>query len=169
MTIRSKLTRKQWLCAMKNKMDPPLSFWGERFSGLFLRPFFRVTYHAGYEWNRRITNERNTAIGYVLESESGCTVRCIRTKGILYPSAFILYWAMFFALFCIKAFLSGFPEAPTLWHAAGISFLIMAVVAPLNAFVESFTHRSEEGQCFLTAALIDPADPFAYLNHQRKL
>ena len=92
MIIRNHLSPKEYLSAMKGRMSGHFELGQERFTGFFLGRLFYVTHHAGYEWNRRITNEKSAALGYVKKVETGCEVHCIRFRGMLCPLQFIPFY-----------------------------------------------------------------------------
>ncbi len=89
MKIQSELSAQRYLFAMKDRMAGHLEFGNERFTGFFFGSFFSVTYHSGYEWNRRISNQKNTAIGFVRKDANGCSVSFICLKGLLAPAQFL--------------------------------------------------------------------------------
>lgn len=169
MRIQSTLSQKAYLSALKNRMGNRFSFGEERFTGYFLGPLFSVTYHSGREWNRRITNEKNSAIGFVRKTEQGCEVRCIRTKGLLYPSGFLMTFALYVLVLLISFLGDSFREweAVPMLLAAGL--VMTVIVTVFEAFFESFTEQSYVGAKILHATLIDPSDPFSYLNHQKEI
>lgn len=170
MKIHTQLSKKQWLCSMKENMGSFTTFGEERFTGFFFGPVFRVTYHSGYEWNRRITNQKNTAIGFVKKSDTGCEIRYIRTKGLLYPSGLLMYWGIICAIAGITASLSNPQMAGELFLiTCAIAFVVMVITAPLTALFEAFTDESEEGRKILLTTMIAPDDPRAYTNHRNEV
>lgn len=169
MKIPSSMSPRQYLQAMKDQMQGHFQFGAERYTGFFLGNIFCVTYHSGYEWNRRITSEKNCALGFIRKTEDGCTVHCFRTKGMLCPPQFLLYFLM--CTICLALVTAGdipfLRTYPLLYPVLGLG--ISAVVAPIESFFESISERSYEGGKILIAFLIDPADPFSYLHNQNKL
>ena len=84
---------KEYLRHMKERMGSRLDIWSERFTGILMGRFFYVTHHAGYEWNRRITNKKNAALGYVKETENGCEIRFLHFQGVLCPQ-YLIPWLL---------------------------------------------------------------------------
>ena len=169
MKIHTQLSKKQWLCAMKENLGSFTTFGEERFTGFFFGPVFRVYYHSGYEWNRRISNQKNTAIGYVKDTDYGCQIRFLHTKGLLYPSAFLLYCGFLTCICLISAVAHGVLSIPALLISAVIAFGTMIITAPLSALFEAFTDESEEGRKILLTTMIAPDDPCAYTNHRNEV
>lgn len=169
MRITSPLPKKAYLAAMKDQMDGHFDFGTERFTGFFCGSYFYVTHHAGYEWNRRYTNQKNAAMGYVRETEEGCEVRFVRFRGLLCPAQF-LFTLLLMALCTVFIMLTeGFWEPKALLIGLGISVAVTIISAPIATLIESLTERSEEGRRILLAFLIDPEDPFSYLNNKNRL
>ena len=53
-----------------------------------------------------------------------------------------------------------------------IALLILGVslfAALIETFFESLTENSEVGRKYLIAFLLDPTDPFSYLNHKNEI
>ena len=169
MKIYTRLSKKQWLSSMKENLGSFTTFGEERFTGFFFGSVFRVTYHSGYEWNRKISNQKNTAIGYVKDTDQGCQIRFLYTRGLLYPSAFLLYWGILTVLGLISAVGRGVLSIHALLITAAITFGTMVITAPLSALIESFTDESEEGRKILLTTMIAPDDPRAYTNHCNKV
>ena len=145
---------KKYLSAMREQMGPRFSL-SERFTGFFAGRVFYVTHHADYEWNRRLTNQKNAAIGIVKQAESGCHVHFVCFRGLLCPLMFLSFLILTQAI-CLLA--EGFGSIPV---RLGIGLAITAVVTPIEALFESMTQRSEEGHKSLLSFLLDPADPYA--------
>ena len=61
MVYHSSQNAKDYLQAMKQQMSGHFQFGVERYTGFFFRNCFYVTHHAGFEWNRKITNQKNAA------------------------------------------------------------------------------------------------------------
>ena len=164
MQIYSSFTPKAYIRAMKDQMGSRLALGAERFTGYFIGKLFCVTYHCGYEYDRRFSNPINSALGYVKESEDGCEVRFVKLKGILNPPSFIFESLLFSVLFLITLFPGGnaiYSDFPW-WCCFLLGFGITAVVAPLSALFEAmFSQRSAEGERTLLSFLLDPSDPYA--------
>ena len=164
MKMQTTLTPKHYLSAMKKRMGSRFAWGSERFTGFMLGHFFYVTHHAGYEWNRRITNQKNTAFGYVKKVENGSEIRFLHFQGMLCPQILIPY-LLFFAGYAVVTW-PVFSENPILLIA---SMLIIVFAPLLESCIESITDGSIEGRKSLLGLLIDPSDYFAYLNHQNEL
>ena len=165
MMLHSPLSKNEYLEALQENMGAHSDFGSERFTGFFIGSCFYVTHHAGYEWNRRISNQKNAAMGYVKKAEEGCDVHFIRFKGAMCPLVFL-------PLFLFMGLALSFAALTNqLWHVYthlfnwGIAFLVTAITAPISALFESMTEQSEDGRRSLLSMLIDPSDPYLNYNH----
>lgn len=163
MRIYSQLTKKQYLTEMRRQLGSFSSWGDERYTAIILGSFFWVTYHSGYEWNRRITNEKNRALGFVRDSYGGCTVHCFCTRGYL---DIVSGLAMFAISFGLCWFLTWFMSLsdPVLNEMLLFLPLIESVFATLVTAVTSFVHtgmteRGCWGRLMLLALLHHPEDP----------
>ena len=164
MRLQSIHTPKAYLAAMKERMGSRFAIGSERFTGTFIGRVFYVTHHAGYEWDRRYTCQRNAALGYLRKTESGSEVCFLTFQGFFCPSIFVPY-LLLFAILLIFAF-PGISDMPGLL----IVECIIALGSPLvYTAIEITTDGSIEGRKSLLGLLADPADFFAYLNHQKDL
>lgn len=154
---------------LRRQMSAHSDFGGKRFTGFFAGRFFYVTHHAGYEWNRRYTNQKNAAMGYVKQVENGCEVRFLRFRGAMCP----LVWAPLFLLF--YAIETAIFLYVGMWELYGIGALliplgilvaIFAFALPLETFFESLTEESEQGRQLLLSLLYDPRDPTANMDRK---
>lgn len=159
MKLISSLSKSQYLYEMKQHMESFTDFGIERLTGTIIGPFFSVTYHSGHEFNRRITNEKHRAIGFVRASEDKTEVRCIRLAGMTNPISLLLIYG-FCLLFGLIAEPSVMQEAIYYWACAGIT-----VISALGtAFADSITERGQLGSKTLTAFLVDPANYYSLIN-----
>ena len=145
---------------MKEQMSGFMEFGMERFTGIFIGRFFSVTYHSGHEFNRRVTNEKHRAIGFVRPRENGTEISCIRLAGLTNPLSLIGLYCFSFLLFLI----GGGAEIalmPVVWWVCAGWTLAVALV---TAFADSITERGQEGSKILTAFLIDPVDYYSLVN-----
>ena len=164
MRLQSTHTPKEYKRAMKERMGSRFAIGSERFTGTFIGRVFYVTHHAGYEWNRKYTCQRNAALGYMKKAETGCEVRFLTFQSFLCPTVLIPY-LLLIAILGIFAF-------PGIFHMPGLLIVecIIALGMPLvYTAIEILTDGSIEGRKCLLGLLADPADLFAYLNHQREL
>lgn len=170
MILSSTLSPNQYLSHLKEQMGGHFSFGMERFTGFFSGSYFCITHHAGYEWNRKYTNQKNCALGFIRKTETGCEVRFIRFKGALCPPQFIGLTLMMFILMLLM-FLLEYQDFHVLVLAvcAGLSLIITSMAALIATFFECLTPESEEGRKILIALLMDPADPFSYLHNKDKI
>lgn len=168
MTIHSQLSAKNYISALKEQMDSHFALGAERFTGFFAGRCFCVTHHAGYEWNRKYTNQKNCAVGYVKQTDSGCEVRFLRFKGGFCPPQFIFLFLLILALLLFQVFLEGglLINAAIAITLIGISLGASLLGAAIETFFESLTAKSEEGRKILIALLMDPDDPFSYLHNK---
>lgn len=169
MELFSPMNPKEYLTALSDTMGSFSAFGDERFTGFTVGKWFYVTHHAGYEWNRKYTNQKNAALGYVEQTHDGSRVRFVCFKGALCPAQFLFLWTVVVAFYAIALLAAGIllPEAFVL--AIALITVVIVVSALIGTFFESLTERSEEGRRCLIAHLLDPADPFSYLNHKDKI
>lgn len=157
MKIDSEYTPDEYIHHMRCHMSAHSEFGVERFTGFFAGRFFYVTRHSRFEWNRKFTNQKNAALGYVKKTENGCQVRFIRFRGMLCPMIFLPL-----LLFCLAASLlifawDGLSEYYSI--ALLLAIICIAVYAPLETLFECMTAESEKGRRILLSFLKDPADP----------
>lgn len=159
MQIESPLTPKEYLSAAKSNMSSSLDFGRERFTGFFLGRLFYVTHHCHYEWDREFKNPKNAALGFVKTSVTGSDVHFVTFRGALCPLIFLPLLLLSLTISIIK----GNPDY------MGINTIIAIVIpliyASIDAFIESTTMRSEDGQRALLSMLTDPTDPMANYNN----
>lgn len=168
MNIHSTLPKKEYLTALKERMESPFRFGSERCCGWFPFGLLYVTHHCSHEWNRRITGERNTAIGIVQKDGDGCRIRFFVVKGLLAPH--YLFLVFLFCLTCCLAVLLRNSADPVVdLYTLPLSLAFSLVTGITTAIAESFTDRSAEGKRILHSILLDPTDPFSYLNNRNKL
>ena len=160
MQYTSDLPYHIYLHEMKEHMGGFMEFGVERFTGTIIGRFLSVTYHSGHEFNRRITNEKHRAIGYVRPDGKGTKISCIRLAGLTNPLSLIALYCFCFLLFLIGGGLEVARMPETLWICAGMT----AFVALGTAFTDSITERGQEGSKVLTAFLIDPVDYYSMVN-----
>ncbi len=153
MRVISQLSKNEYLREMKEQMGRFTSFGTERFTGTIIGPFFSVTHHAGHEFNRRITNEKHRAIGFVRAQQDHTEVCCIRLAGLTNPVSLALIY-----IFCLLFGLFVEPEVlqNKVYYFACVFVTIIAGLA--TAFTDSITERGQEGSKILTAFLIDPVN-----------
>ena len=165
MRISSTLSPKEYIYAIKAQMSGHMEFGIERFTGFFLGRLFYVTYHSGYEWNRRITNQKNAAIGYIRRTENGSEIRFLRFRGALCPLVFIPLYLPILAVLLFMGSQRIFSADEFLF--AMVAYHIMISISVLiSTFVECMTERSEDGRKTLLSMLLDPTD---YLANYHKL
>lgn len=161
MQILSPLSPKEYMRELRSRLGSFLSIGTERFTGVAFGRFFSITHHAGYEFNRRITNERNNAIGYIKKTPDGVQVRYWRTKGITTPQALLLWIPIMFLLSLLLCLENGIYES---WVAVLSTFGLTLFVSAVSAFCDSLTERGKHGEMEVYALLYDPSDPLAYLD-----
>ena len=164
MRLQSTHTPKAYLAAMKERMGSHAALWSERFTGIFLGRLFYVTHHAGYEWNRQITNQKNAALGYVKKAEHGSEIRFLLFQSVLCPQYLVP------CLLILGGFFWGtwpvWIEYPVMLI---VNILIILVTFLLTTVFETTTDGSIEGRKTLLGLLADPADFFSYLKYQKDL
>lgn len=156
MRIVSSVPRAQYLSEMRSQMDSFWSFGSERFVGTVIGPFFSVTYCSGSEWNRKITNEKNRAIGYVRAVPEGTEVWCVRLAGMTNPASL----AILFVIYFIMVLVAQFNRETMLGLAFTVACAVIGtiVTAIYTAITDSLTERGQEGYRVVTAFLHDPRD-----------
>ena len=165
MVLHSPLSKKEYLEALQENMGAHSDFGSERFTGFFIGSCFYVTHHAGYEWNRRISNQKNAAIGYVKKAEEGCDVRFLRFRGAMCPLVFLPISLVMGLVLSFTALMNQLQHGYTLLTAWGIAFAVAAIAAPISALTESMTEGGEDGRRSLLSMLVDPSDPYQNYNH----
>lgn len=158
MILSSELSKHAYLSALKGAMSSHTDFGVERFTGFFLGSCFYVTHHAGFEWNRKYTNQKNAAMGYVKQTENGCEVRFLRFRGMLCPMIFLPYFLILEAI-VVMYFLSGQAAqdgivAPVLYT------LVIVALALIETFFEGLYEESGTGRRMLLSLLHAPSDPY---------
>ena len=171
MKIDSPLSSKEYLAGIRNNLGSYSDFGSERYTGIVLGRFFWVTYHSGYEWNRRITNEKNRAWGYVKDTNHGCRVCGFRTLGLLDPLMILLILVLYSAVAAICVYLRFVEEfwSPDEIKTLAVTMAVVvavatAFVALYSGFVTMVTERGQMGKSYLLALLHHPDDPYNHLN-----
>ncbi len=153
-----------YLEALSDRRGSFTSFGQERITGFVVGRCFSVTHHAGHEFNRRITNERSNAIGYVKKTEQGTEVHYIRLKGWTTPQAllglFCLYFVMTLVIGCVTA--TGGPTLPIIGWCSLISLGLAVVHGLVTAVMDSLTEAGAQGTVAITSLMEDPENPFLY-------
>lgn len=158
MVIHSELGSKEYLHALRNRIDNSFSFGETHVSGFVLGKVFSVTYHSGYEYDRRYGNPKNSAIGYVRQTEDGCEARFLHTTGLLYPFGYLFAVLYTIAIYVFYAIINYAPELLSFPLLAGFGLLLPIVIIAIQAFGESFTDRSMDGAATLLCLMQDPKE-----------
>ncbi len=148
--LESSLSSKEYLARLRRTFRSPFLICDERVCGIVIGSFFSVAYHSPYEWNRRITSERNRAWGYVKEVDSKSCVSFIRGKGMLSP-----FWFCFYTLFCYALFLLKAGHHPVF---LAISCGLALVACLTTAFQSIITEQGEAGFHEVTRLLLHPEE-----------
>lgn len=159
MRFESQMTSNEYVSAMKGQMGSFTDFGSERFTGIIVGRFFSVTYHSGYEFNRRITNEKHRAIGYVSPSGNGVKVNCIRLAGMTNPISLIIMYCLglFFSILKTDLETALMPQ----WLL--ICAILTLILALFTAVTDSITEQGREGARILSAFLLDPLNFYSNL------
>jgi hypothetical protein len=168
MTVHSPLSKQVYLKALKERMESPFRFGSERFCGISPFGLLYVTHHCAHEWNRRITGERNTAIGIVQKDGDGCRIRFFVVKGLLAPH-YLLSMFFFCLLCCVIVLIRDGVDAAVVPYILPISLAVAVLTGLGTAIAESYTAESAEGKRILHSILLDPTDLFSYMNNKNKL
>lgn len=152
--ISSGLPPKTYLALLRRSFGFQLAVYSERVTGVTIGQFFSVAYYCPYEWNRRITNECNRAIGYVKEVDGESEIHFIRSAGMLSP-LWLLFWTTVFSVFYYVK----------LEEISFFSVVLCAVIAfvlcVVTAFIDSMTEEGVQGAGVITSLLQKP-DEFYY-------
>lgn len=154
MQTYSKVAPKRYRLALREQMESPFAFGQTRFTGLVLGNFFYITHHAGYEWNRRITNEKSRAIGYIKQHGDGSLVKAVCLRGYTDPFS-LLCMFLFCALFFFLRGADPFREPIFLWTSIAIT-LVCALGSAASCWL---TQRGQESMFELLILLENPV-PF---------
>ena len=163
MVYHSSRSMEDYLQAMKQQMSGHFKFGVERYTGFFFRNCFYVTHHAGFEWNRKITNQKNAAMGFVKPEENGCSIHFVRFRGLLCPLHFISTFLTVLPLSIIMAISRGNQLSPDVMF--NICVAVMVIFSPISTLIESFTEKSDIGRRTLLSLLKDPADPYSQFKY----
>lgn len=167
MVLTASLSREEYLSAMKDMMSPHTEFGVERFTGFFLGSWFYVTHHGDYQWNRKITCQKNAALGRVNQSENGCEIHFIRFRGPLCPMVALSLFLMGFLMGVVMCAFSGLAEElgfrTCLLVCLAAVGIPLAIMLPLCTLFESMTSESEDGRRRLLSLLHDPVNPYESL------
>lgn len=137
-------------------MDSWFAFGKARFTGLVLGNFIYITSHAGYEWDRRINNQKSRAIGFVTECDGGCRVSVITTRGYLDPVSILLWYLFGIFYFLAEGALPGNEAAVHIVVAA------CALLIGVSSFVGDWlTERGQNNMQELITLLRSPVRPWA--------
>ena len=148
-----------YMADMKSQLSNFTDFGVERFTGIIIGKFFSVTHHCGHEMNRRVTNEKHRAIGYVSACDEGTKITCIRLAGMTNPLSLVLIY-----LFCLLlSLLTGVGGEAFSLPGLLLYAVITLVAALVTAISSSVTERGQEGSRTLTAFLLDPANYYSML------
>jgi len=151
MTIHSYHNAENYLYELRQNLGSSTDFGVERFTGIVIGRFFCITRHCSYEWEYKHTCQKNTAIGRVDASPSGCDVHYFTTAGELRPQFLIPGYLIFILISLI------FTQSMQLaWHFIGV----LTLAAILSALIEPMTTPSKEGKEYLLSLLADPRHPY---------
>lgn len=160
MKYTSNLPCSIYLYEMKQQMGSFTEFGMERLTGTIIGSFFSVTYHSGHEFNRRVTNEKHRAIGFVRPDGNGTKVSCIRLAGMTNPLSLMAIFGIGFLSYLI----GGGLELALMPEILALNAGMTLVIALVTAFTDSITERGQEGSRVLTAFLIDPVEYYSIVD-----
>jgi len=161
MKVTSELHYDAYRSAMKEQMGRFTAFGMERFTGVVLGRFFYITYHSGHEFNRRVTNEKNRAIGIMRPLEHGTKVSALLFAGYTDPISIVVLYLFF--LLCIYSL----SVAKGIGYFVGMyayAMIPVGLFAIITAIQTAMTQRGQEGRRIVEAFLLDPADYYQYVN-----
>ena len=150
MRIPVPISKKRYLYELRQQLGSFTALWSERFTGVVFGNFIYITHHAGFEFNRRITNEKSRAIGFVTKQENGCAVNVICTRGYLDP-----WWmGIFYMLFLFSLLLKdGNSLGSDAFWLAGVCSVLFGLLSYIQCW---FTERGRQGMWELCSLLQDP-------------
>lgn len=163
MLIHSNHSPEDYLSELKQQLGSSFDFGNERFTGFIIGRFFCITHHCVHEWNRRITGEKNTAIGIVKPKETGCKVRFFTAPGELRPQGLLMLilvgiFAAFLAMADTSSHLS--VDKSELSMIACFIFVAALLAAIASAIATMLTDNGQAGYRSLISLLLDPANPY---------
>lgn len=150
MKIAVSMPKKAYLSAMRQKMGAITDFGQERLTGIIVGNFFSVTHHAGWEFNRRFTNEKNRAVGFVTGAGEETGVRFLHFRGGTDPASLIGFFLLWYLVAGIGW--GDFSEPGLVW----MGLVITAIYAAYTAIATFMTERGQEGTITLHGFLRDP-------------
>ncbi len=156
MIITTNQVKRQYLADMKSQVTGHFQFGFERFTGVFMGPFFHVTHHTEYEWDRQV-HPKSAALGYVKSTDAGSEVRFILFRGAFRP--FVFLSSLLIAEFVM---LTSVPLS--IWVRLLIGFGITLFAAGIETVTECLSERSLESRRALISFLLNPQDPYENLN-----
>ena len=156
MKIQSSMNKKDYISAMRRRMSGHFELGAERFTGFFIGTCFYVTYHSGFEWNRKITNQKNAAMGFVRSTAEGCEVHYLHFRGLLCP---LVFPQLLLMMFLFSPLLGG----EDLLYNMKFTITWTIIIAPFMTLIECCTEKSEKGRRILLSFLRDPDDPYKNL------
>lgn len=144
------ISKKKYLYELNQQFGSFTDLWSERFTGIILGNFIYVTHHAGHEWNRKITNEKSRAVGFVTKHGDGCQVSVILTRGYLE-----LFWMIFHYLLGIPLML--IMSEGQLSQDVHIWALAFSALMGISSYIQCwFTERGQYSMRVLIDLLSDP-------------
>ena len=146
------LEKKEYLHDLRCQMESWFSFGESRFTGVILGNFFYITKHAGYEWNRRISNEKSRAIGFVTRHGEGCEVKAVFLWGYLEPVSLIWMYFLLLGLLQLKD-----VSSPTIHIFAAVIAVVTGAISAVQCWI---TERGQENFDELLSLLYNPIPPW---------
>ncbi len=161
MRIDSKLTKEEYLSALRGKLSGLFSSGQACITGIVLGSWFSVTFNGAYEYPNRYSHTRNHALGFVRKGENGCTVHYWKSFGIFSPFRFLLFFAV-----CMLTFWFGFNRSgdSQLWQAylwvwVLLSIAICLCIGGVGSLIAWSSQKSEDEEQILQKVLRDPTIP----------
>ncbi len=159
MYIHSDVEKKKYLRELRYQMESWFAFGDTRFTGVILGNFIYITHHAGHEYNRRISNEKSRAFGFVTKEKDGCGVHVICTWGYLDPFSIVSLYLVAMLIISVASFMQTMEMAinpfatPAVCWGIAVSVLFVSAIT----FVQSwFTERGQESMRELLTLLQNP-------------
>jgi len=151
MKITVSQSPQKYITHIRNRLDSPLMFGQERFTGWCLGNFFAVKYFSGKEFGRRNYPISNKAVGFARKQTNGAVILYCNFKGLTDPVSLTVLFLLTLLIFI----LIGTPM-PMLFSLGWT-----VAVALLTALCTICTSEGRNGAAQLDAFLIKNEQNFS--------
>lgn len=150
MRLEFPIRRSEYIAALRKHMGPVSDVGRQRFTGAFWGNFFYIVHHAPWEWNRKISGERCSALGFVTAAEDGCQVRYLKFMGGSDPKSWMKFLLIFLAVLSLK----GWDFSMNISWPLILVFTVLCVIS--STVASMFTENGRLGEERLKNLLKDP-------------